>query len=90
MNMSVWVTETLHLTLLPVTTTSGVKVFLVSPPPIAEPLCSHWYLTDVTFQPVVLRYEQVNGEPAAAVPETLAVSTGPMPDPIREMRPVNQ
>ena len=87
--MSVWVTETLHLTLLPVTTTSGVKVFLVSPP-IAEPLRSHWYLTAATFQPVVLRYEQVNGEPATAVPVALAVSTGPMPDPIREMRPVNQ
>ncbi len=66
--------------------TSGVKVFVVSPP-IAEPLRSHWYLTAATFQPVVLRYEQVNGEPATAMPETLAVSTGPMPVPMREVRP---
>ena len=76
----------MHLTLLPVARAVGVYDLFVAQR-IADPLRSRWYLTEAITQPVELRYEQVNGEPAAAVPETMAVSTGPMPVPMREMRP---
>ena len=80
------VTDTRHLMLLPLDNAVGVWACFVAPR-IGEPLRSHWYLTDATFQPVVLRYEQVSGEPTAPLPETSAVCTGPTPVPTVAIRP---
>ena len=80
------VTDTRHLMLLPLDNAVGVWACFVAPL-MGEPLRSHWYLTDATFQPVVLRYEQVSGEPTAPLPETFEVSTGPTPVPTVEIRP---
>jgi hypothetical protein len=85
-NAGVNVTDTRHLMLLALARAVGVWACFDAPR-IGEPLRSHWYLTDATFQPVVLRYEQVSGEPTAPLPDTLAVRTGPTPVPTVEIRP---